>query len=78
MFKDLKNRYEQGENIQIIEVDGPTKGDSYPYNRVQTSGGLGSLRISKKRLVALINNPGQAFGHGYCIASMLLGIDKYD
>lgn len=78
LFKDLKERYENGENIQIVEVDGPAKGDTYPYNRVQTSGGLGSLKITKKRLIALINNPDQAFGHGYCIASMLLGVEKFD
>lgn len=78
MFKNLKARFEKGENIHIIEVDGPTKGASYPYNRVRNVNGLGTINITKKRLTALINNPDQAFGHGYCIAAMLLGIEKFD
>lgn len=78
LFKDLKERYENGENIQIVEVDGPSKGDTYPYNKVQVKDGLGSLKITKKRLNALINNSDQTFGHGYCVASMLLGIEKFD
>jgi hypothetical protein len=78
MFKDLKERYEKGENIQIVEVDGPTKGESYPYDKVQVKDGLGSIKITKKRLKALINNPGQAFGHGYCVAAMMMGIEQFD
>lgn len=78
MFKDLKERYEKGENIQIVEVDGPTRGDTYPYNKVQMKDGVGSIKITKKRLNALINNPDQAFGHGYCVVAMMMGIDKFD
>jgi hypothetical protein len=78
MFKDLKTRFLAGENIQIVEVDGPTKGTSYPYDKVQVKDGLGSLKMTKRRLNALINNPEQAFGHGYCVAAMLLNINKFE
>tara|TARA_R100001163_G_C5067572_1_gene206816 strand:+ start:1349 stop:2056 length:708 start_codon:yes stop_codon:yes gene_type:complete len=71
-FKNLKKRFESGEKLQIVEVDGPTfDADVYPYNLVED----GSLGMNREILEALINNPKQAFGHGYCVAALLLDID---
>lgn len=70
-FKDLKERLENGENIQINEVDGPKYTESYPYNQVENE----SLEMNEEILKALINNEEQAFGHGYTLAACLLGID---
>jgi len=70
-FADLKKRYLDGENLQIVEVDGPTYADKYPYNLVKDS----SIEITDSILKALINCPDQNFGHGYCIAGMILGLD---
>ena len=71
MLADLKARVAQGENIQINEVDGPTYADEPPYDRVVNK----SLEMDEATLRALLNNPLQAFGHGYCVAALLLDID---
>lgn len=70
-FKMLKKMLDNGINIQINEVDGPTYMDEYPYNLVNN----GSIEITEETLIGLINNPSQAFGHGYSLAAALLGID---
>ena len=70
-FKELKKKLENGENIQINEVDGPKYDDIYPYNLVKDD----SIEITEDILVALINNPKQVFGHGYALAACLLDID---
>lgn len=72
LFKELKNRLLEGENLQINEVDGPTyHRKTYPYNLVENR----SIEINEEILNALIDNPNQAFGHGYCLAAILLDID---
>lgn len=70
-FKKLKNMLVDGENIQINEVDGPTYDSCYPYNKVVN----GSIEITEDVIRELVNNPDQAFGHGYCLAAILLGFD---
>lgn len=67
-FKKLYNRTE---NIQINEVDGPSYYNEYPYNLVVNN----SIEITPEILTALINNPRQAFGHGYALAACLLNMD---
>jgi hypothetical protein len=75
MFKDLKKRVSAGEKIQINEVDGPSYDkDVHPYNKVKN----GSLEITEQTLIDLINNPKQAFGHGYALAACLLDLDLRD
>lgn len=73
-FKQLKKMLDNGINIQIDEVDGPSYDKEYPYNLVKD----GSIDITTDILIALINNPKQAFGHGYSLAACLLGIDNFD
>lgn len=68
LYKDLQKMWDEGTNILIIEVDGPTYSDEYPYN--QTVDGV--LMISPEVLDALILG-NQAFGHGYSLAGLLLG-----
>lgn len=70
-FRKLKNKLNSGINIQINEVDGPTYFDEYPYNLVVNN----SIEITPEILDALMNNPRQAFGHGYALAACLLEVD---
>ncbi len=70
-FRRIKKIFDQGGCIQINEVDGPTITDEYPYNTVVG----GSIEITPEILIALINNPSQAFGHGYALAACLMGVD---
>lgn len=70
-FRKLKNKLDEGINIQINEVDGPTYCDEYPYNLVVNN----SIEITPEILTALINNPRQAFGHGYALAASLMNLD---
>jgi hypothetical protein len=71
LFKKLKKMVDNGTNIQINEVDGPAYYDEYPYNVTQD----GSLPMTIEILEGLMNNPRQAFGHGYSLAACLMGID---
>lgn len=70
-FKMLKKMLDNGINIQINEVDGPTYDTSYPYNLVKN----GSIEITKEILIGLMNNPKFAFGHGFALSAALLGVD---
>ena len=72
-FRRLQNKLANGIDIQINEVDGPTYYDEYPYNLVENN----SIPITHEILTALINNPRQAFGHGYALAACLLNIDRF-
>ena len=69
VFLNLKKLLEEGTNLQINEVDGPTYHHEYPYNKVVK----GSIEINKDTIEALLNNPKQPFGHGYTIAGLLGG-----
>ena len=70
-FKELKSILDKGGRIQINEVDGPRYDEEHPYNLTEN----GSIEITEAILRALINNPKQAFGHGYTLAACLLDID---
>jgi hypothetical protein len=67
-FRSLLSTYQRGENIQINEVDGPRLHKEQPYCQVVN----GSLPIDHTILDALINNPQQAFGHGYALAAAII------
>lgn len=73
-FKSLLKKLHKGQNLQINEVDGPRYSDEYPYNLTVNE----SIEINETILKDLINNPAQAFGHGYSLAAALLGIEKFD
>lgn len=69
-FKALHKRlFAKGEKIQINEVDGPSydpKEDPFCETH------QGSLPMSHEMLDRLMDNPSQAFGHGYSLAGALL------
>jgi hypothetical protein len=79
MFKGLKKRLEKGENILIIDVDGPHQ-ESVPYyqekynvdaNFVEND----SVECTEENMRILLNDPKHPYGHGYVCATALLGKD---
>lgn len=77
-FKELEDRVRAGENLLIIEVDGPHS-ESLPY--YQEKYGVdddfiidNTMLINPRNLDIMLNDPKHPFGHGYCLAGALLNI----
>lgn len=77
-FRKLQERLARGENLLIIEVDGP-QARSLPHYKAKY--GVGddfiendTILISRRYLEIMLNDPVERFGHGYCLAGALLGI----
>lgn len=71
-FWELHNRWMNGENLLIIEVDGPHQ-DSLNYYKEKY--GVkddfienDSVEATEQNLSILLNDPKHPFGHGYCLA----------
>lgn len=79
-FKELRTRVEEGENLLIIEVDGPHQEslDYYisEYGVEETFFEGSTVLATKRNLEILLNDPKHPFGHGYCLASALLGFGE--
>ena len=70
-FQELKQRLLNGENLLIVEVDGPDPTlDFPPYDRISTDNP--GLTIDEATIRMLINDPRKPFGHGFVIAALLL------
>lgn len=72
LFASLQKRFNLGENLLIIEVDGPHQ-ESLDY--YQEKYGLDDTFIendtmlcTKKNLEIMLNDTKHPFGHGYCLA----------
>ena len=83
MFKQLQHRLQNGENLLIIDVDGPKAVSSeYYHQKYGEKYGVGlnwierdSIEITPDNLQILLNDPKHPFGHGFCLAAALLGYD---
>jgi hypothetical protein len=81
-FKELKKRYEDGEHLMIIDVDGPNEWsldyykDEYGVDDDFIKGD--SMKASKKNLHIMLNDTKHPFGHGYCLAMALKGYTVKD
>lgn len=82
LFKKLQDRYLNGENLLIIEVDGPHQERLGYY---QTEYGVDSNFIEEDTMIAnlenltiMCNDKKEKFGHGYCLAAALLGIHSIE
>jgi hypothetical protein len=71
-FVDLWQRWQTGENLLIIEIDGPHQ-ESMPY--YQEKYGVSphfitnnTVEATPQNLSVLLNDPLHPFGHGYCLA----------
>lgn len=78
-YRKLKKKLEKGENLLIIEVDGPHE-ESMPYYKekynvpddfIENE----TILCTRPNLDILLNDPKHPFGHGYCLAWALLDYD---
>ena len=70
-FIKLKALLDEGQNIQIVEVDGPDPTLTYaPYDRISRDDP--GLPIDEQTIRTLIDDERKPFGHGYVIAALLL------
>jgi hypothetical protein len=80
-FKDLRKRLQDGENLLIIEVDGPHSKSLQYYKNTYGVGDdfisdNGVVDYSLENMKLLLNDPKHNFGHGYCLALALMGDDE--
>lgn len=79
-FKRLRKMLDKGEDILIVDNDGPHQ-ESLPYYMgkygVKKSFiDKNTVLINEKNAKLLLNDPKHDFSHGFCLAIALLGIDK--
>ena len=78
-FKQLQQRLSDGENLLIIEVDGPHEESlEYYKTKYQVSDNFienNTLLATKENLNIMLNDTEHPFGHGYCLAAALQKID---
>lgn len=76
LFHELKNRLNNGENLLIVEIDGPHQEslDYYKdkYNVSDDFIQLHSMQATAHNLAIMLNDPKHPFGHGYCLALALM------
>jgi hypothetical protein len=76
-FTELHTRLQNGENLLIIEVDGPHQ-ESLGYYK-ETYGVDDKFIVddtmlaTKKNIEIMLGDPKHSFGHGYCLAMALFG-----
>ncbi len=83
-FDKLRNRLAEGENLLIVEVDGPVQEslayykDKYGVPDDWIEGN--SIEATEGNMKIMLNDEKHPFGHGYCLASGLQGFDtsKWD
>jgi hypothetical protein len=78
-FFELKNRLKKGENLLILEVDGPHQ-ESIDYYRKKYNVKSdfivnNTVLCTQKNLQILLNDVKHPYGHGYCLAMALLDIE---
>lgn len=78
-FYELKERLDSGENLLIIEVDGPHQ-ESLDYYKEKY--GVDddfienhSMEALDENLTIMLNDEKHPFGHGYCLAMALLDLE---
>lgn len=70
-FKQLKRMHEGGQNILLVEVDGPDpKLEFPPYDRISPE--APGLAMDEETVRMLVNDSRKPFGHGFVIAALLL------
>ena len=76
----LLEKLHQGENLLIIEVDGPHQESlKYYQDKYQVASDFitnDTMLVTVDNLKIMLNDPIHPFGHGYCLAAALLGLDE--
>jgi len=79
-FKELQEKIKKGENLLIIEVDGPNEQSMQYYKDkygVEDDFIINSTMLAtENNMKIMLNDPKHPFGHGYCLALALL--DKHE
>lgn len=71
-FRQLLGLLVEGENLQIVEVDGPDPSLTYgPYASISPESP--GMLMDEAKCKFLLNDPQKSFGHGFVIASLLIG-----
>ncbi len=77
-FLKLKERLNSGENLLILEVDGPQSRSLEYYKQKYGMNDYfienDTIIITKNILDIMLNDTKERFGHGYCLAGALLDI----
>lgn len=77
-FKELKEILNKGENLLIIEVDGPHQESlEYYMSRYKVPEDFivnDTVEVTRENMKILLNDTKHPFGHGYCLAMKLLGM----
>lgn len=79
-FLELVSRYEAGERLLIVEVDGPKQQSLEHYikqysvdsNFIEND----TVLITKETLNIFLNDPLHPYGHGFCLADSILSVAK--
>lgn len=72
-FQNLKALLESGQNLQLVEVDGPDPTLNYsPYDSISPENP--GMLMTRETVALLIQDEKKPFGHGFVIAALLLGI----
>jgi len=75
-FRDLKRKLRKGENLLIVEVDGPHQEslDYYKENYDVNDNFIeeGTMLMNEENTRIMLNDDKHPFGHGYCLALALL------
>lgn len=78
-FMELKTRLQNGENLLIIEVDGPHQ-EKLNYYKAKYNVGddfiqNNTMLATPENITIMLNDTEHAFGHGYCLAVALLDLN---
>jgi hypothetical protein len=78
-FKELQEKLSRGENLLIIEVDGPHDDNKYYKEKYGINNFVqnGTIKVNKNNIKILLNDSKYCFGHGYCLACALLDKDEW-
>ncbi len=78
-FRELQQRLQHGENLLIIEVDGPHEESlEYYKNKYHVGDDFienNTILANKVNLDIMLNDTLHPFGHGYCLAASLQDIN---
>ena len=81
-FEELRQRLQRGENLMIIEVDGPHQESlEYYKEKYQVTDDFienDSILANKENLNIMMNDTLHPFGHGYCLAMVLQNLTVND
>jgi len=79
-FATLLDKLNNGENLLIVEVDGPHEESLEYYQRTYGTGPNfienNTILVNQRNMQIMLNDSKHPFGHGYCLAMALLGVDQ--